>query len=296
MRGSSMAQAGMSALLCVLVALWAPVARAQDFADEGSGGFGLDLSGDDTDETGGAPEGTAPEASSPETAPEASGPGRQDPAEKAVGAPTAPADRVFTVGDRVKAVQKKLILKKGRFEIAPALSLSVNDPFFQKIGGGIAAAYWMADNLGVFADVYGLSTIETPNVRLAKQATHSTLLDSRLRFLAAAGFQWSPIYGKIAFLGKQIIHFDLFFSAGFGVVRTSSAALDDTPPLQVVTTFGVGERYLVNRYLALFVKLEDRLYPEVYDLKHGRVSSIANVLTLSLGASIFFPMDFTYTR
>ncbi len=263
MRGSS-----SSRVLAVgITLLWSGTALAQDFLDDAPAARAASSSG-----------------------------AKKKPTKDKGAEPEVPADRVFTVGDRVKAVQKKLILKAGRFEIAPALSLSVNDPFFQKIGGGVAATYWAGDNLGFFADVYSLSTIETSNVRLAKQATRSTLLDSRLRFLAATGFQWSPIYGKVAFLGKQIVHFDLFFSAGFGVVRTSSAALDDTSPLQIMTTFGVGQRYLVNRYLAIFFKLEDRLYPEVFDLKHGRVSGISNVLTLSLGASIFFPMDFKYSQ
>ncbi|MDF1565377.1 MAG: outer membrane beta-barrel domain-containing protein [Deltaproteobacteria bacterium] len=289
MRASSMA------LLAAAAFLWSGAARADDDLLDEPPAFDLSDDGGDPDP------GPAPAAapSEPDAAAPAARASTKDARAKAAEdkrLPTAPGDRVFTVGDRVKAVQKKLILKAGRFEIAPALSLSVNDPFFQKIGGGVAATFWPADNLGIFADVYSLSTIETENVRLAKQATVSTLLDSRLRFLAAGGFQWSPVYGKVAFLGKQIIHFDLFFSAGFGVVRTSAAALDDTPPLQVMTTFGVGQRYLVNRFLALFFKVEDRLYPEVFDLKAGRVSGISNVLTLSLGASIFFPMDFSYSQ
>ncbi len=200
-----------------------------------------------------------------------------------------PGDRIVTVGDRVKSVQKKLILKAGRLEVAPAFSVSLNDAFFQKLGLGVAATYWPADNLGLFVDAYYLTTLETQNTRSAKKALVATLIESRLRFLAAAGFQWSPIYGKIAWFGQDIIHFDMFFSAGFGVVGTTTGE-------HIATTFGLGQRFLVNRFLALFFKVEDRLYPETYVLRGGPVSSISNVLTLSMGASIYFPTDFEYTE
>ena len=193
------------------------------------------------------------------------------------------------MGDRVKSVQKKLILKKGRFEVAPAFSTSLNDAFFQKVGAGIAAAYWPADNLGVYLDAFYLSTLETSNVRLAKQAFTSQLVESRLKFLAMAGFQWSPIYGKVSWFDQDIVHFDLFLTAGLGMASTSTGD-------HVATSFGVGERYLVNQWLGLFFKVEDRLYPETYALKAGPVTSITNVLTLSLGASVFLPLDFEYSN
>ena len=201
----------------------------------------------------------------------------------------APLDRVFTEGDRVKAVQKKLILKKWRLELAPSFSMSINDPFFQKLGGGVSGTFWLSDNLALFADIYSLSTFETSAIKVAKQRFVSTLVDSRLSFLATSGFQWTPIYGKIAWLGDEIIHFDMFFSAGFGLARSSTGD-------HLTTTFGVGQRFLVARWLALFYKIEDRLYPEVYALRGGPVSSISNVLTLSVGASIYFPFDFKYSE
>ncbi len=234
-------------------------------------------------------QGTGDALSGPDSATPGNAAAAQAAAKSAGKAPSVPGDRVFTVGDRVKAVQKKLILKKGRFEIAPAFSLSLNDGFFQKVGAGLSASYWLADDLGLFADVYYLDTVSTSNVLLAKQAFTSTLLESRLKLLAAAGFQWSPIYGKIAWFNQDIIQYDFFLSAGFGMASTSTGN-------HVATTFGLGQRYLVNRFLGIFFKVEDRLYPETYALKAGPVTTIANVLTLSVGVSLFFPMDFEYSH
>lgn len=277
----------------VLLVAGPTAARADD------GGFGIDLSGgsSSSDQTKPPPDETQnPDTTGDQTKPTGQGidlsapppdEGKAKSAKKAK-VPKGPGDRVFTVGDRVKSVQKKLMLKKGRVEVAPAFSMSLNDAFYQKVGVGVAATYWPADNLGVFADVYYLVTAETPNVVLAKQALSSTLLVSRLKLLVAGGFQWSPIYGKIAWFDHDIIDYDFFLSAGFGMAETSTGN-------HVATTFGLGQRYLVNRFLGVFFKVEDRLYPESYALRAGPVTTIANVLTLSVGVSIFFPMDFEYS-
>jgi outer membrane beta-barrel protein len=270
-------------LCCFLVVLafgMAVPSAAWSFDD-----FGLDLTGEDDDDDAGF----GLDLSADEPEPEPPPPSREPraAAEEDDGL-AVPADRIFTAVDRVKVVQRKLILKKGRFEVAPAFSVSVNDPFFRKIGGGLSAVYWPADTLGVFADVFYLQTLETENVTLARQAYRSLLLESRLRLITAVGFQWSPIYGKVAWFNRDIIHFDVFFSGGFGLVGTSTGT-------HLATTVGVGQRYLVNRWLGLFFKVENRLFPELYPLRGGHVSSLSNVLTLSLGASIYFPMDFDYS-
>ncbi len=239
---------------------------SEDYDDEFDDDFGLDLSEPEPD--------PLPEPSFEPEEPD--------------DALAVPADRVFTAIDRVKVVQRKLIIKKGRFEVAPAFSISVNDPFFMKVGGGVSAVYWAADTLGVFADAFYLQTLETENVTLARQALIANLLESRLRLLTAVGCQWSPIYGKVAWFNRDIIHFDFFFSGGFGIATTSTGT-------HLATTVGVGQRYLVNRWLALFFKVENRLFPELYPIRGGHISSLSNVLTLSLGASVYFPTDFDYS-
>lgn len=242
---------------------------AEELDDDLDDGFGLDLSDDDDDLL--VDDDPPPEI--------------EDPPSDGL---AVPADRVFTAVDRVKVVQRKLILKQGRLELAPAFSVSINDPFFTKVGGGASAVYWLADTLGVFADVFYLQTMESENATLARQALRANLLESRLRLLTAVGFQWSPIYGKVAWFNDDIIHFDVFFSGGFGVATSSTGT-------HMATTIGAGQRYMVNRWLSLFFKVEGRLFPELYPIRGGQVSSLSNVLTLSLGASVYFPTDFDYS-
>ena len=46
----------------------------------------------------------------------------------------------ITHEDRVKSVQRKVYRKKGRFELTPLVSVSVNDPFYSKFGASVRGA------------------------------------------------------------------------------------------------------------------------------------------------------------
>src|SRR5574341_338592 len=55
------------------------------------------------------------------------------------------------LGDRVKAVQRKGFLKRHRFELAPLFAATVNDAFYQKVGGGLRVAYNFGDTFALAA-------------------------------------------------------------------------------------------------------------------------------------------------
>ena len=51
--------------------------------------------------------------------------------------------------DRIKSVQRKIFLKSGRWELEPVFAISLNDAFYQKMGGGASVLYHPVDNLGI---------------------------------------------------------------------------------------------------------------------------------------------------
>ena len=73
-------------------------------------------------------------------------------------------ERDVALGDRVKAVQRKGFLKRGRFEVAPILALSVNDAFYQKVGGGLRLAYSLQDSFAVAVRGAYYTPFRTDNV------------------------------------------------------------------------------------------------------------------------------------
>jgi outer membrane beta-barrel protein len=196
------------------------------------------------------------------------------------------------LGDKVKAVQRKGFLKRGRFEVAPILALSVNDAFFQKTGGGLRLAYSVQDSFAVAVRGAYFTPFRTDNVREGKQAFQSQLLTSQLYGQAMLDGVWSPVYGKAAFLGDSIVHFDLFLLAGFGAAwsATSDAPRSEGP--HPAAEIGGGVRFYPKEWLAFEVGLAATFYPDQPIVSVP--ATLQRVFVANVGVSFFFPTTFDY--
>jgi outer membrane beta-barrel protein len=209
----------------------------------------------------------------------------------------APADALFgerdvALGDRVKAVQRKGVLKRGRFEVAPLLSLSVNDAFYQKVGGGLRLAYSLQDSFALAVRGAYFTPFRTDNVRSGKLAFQSQLLTSQLYSQVMVDGVWSPVYGKAALLGDAIVHFDLFLSAGFGAAwsATSDAPRNEGP--HPAAEVGGGVRFYPKEWMAFEIGLLATFYPDQPMLSVP--ATIQRVFVANVGVSFFFPISFEY--
>jgi outer membrane beta-barrel protein len=215
------------------------------------------------------------------------------PAKEAKKAPPPPAlAQDVALGDKVKAVQKKGFLKKGRFEIAPTFALTVNDAFYQKFGGGLRLAYSFQDSFALAVRGTYYTPYRTENVRDGKLAFQSQLLTSQLYRQVMVDGVWSPIYGKASFLEKSIVHFDVYLSAGFGLVwsATSFAPRDEGPHL--ATDLGGGVRFYPKSWFAFELGLLATLYPDQPILSVP--GTIQKVFVANVGVSFFLPPSFDY--
>jgi outer membrane beta-barrel protein len=220
---------------------------------------------------------------------------RKDGDQKAEGTtrPLMPiAESDVALGDRVKAVQRKGFLKRGRFEISPMLALTVNDAFFQKFGGALRLAYNLQDSFAIAVRGAYYTPYRTDNVREGKIAFQSQLLASQLYGQAMVDGIWSPVYGKAAFLGKNIIHFDLFLSAGFGAVWSATSLAPRNEGPHIATDLGGGIRFYPKEWLAFELGLQATLYPDQPILSVP--GTIQNVFVANVGLSFFFPPSFEY--
>jgi outer membrane beta-barrel protein len=201
-------------------------------------------------------------------------------------------DRDVALGDRVKAVQRKGFLKRGRFELAPMFSATVNDAFYQKFGGGLRLAYSLQDTFALAIRGNYFTPYRTDNVRVGKLAMQSQLLSSQLNEQLMLDGIWSPIYGKASFLGKSIVHFDLYLSAGFGLVwsATSQAPRNEGPHL--ATDLGGGVRFYPKEWLAFDLGLMATLYPD--QPVESVPGTVQKVFVANVGFSFFFPTTFEY--
>jgi len=223
-------------------------------------------------------------------------PQAQPPAEEAKEAENKPvlpfSEKDVALGDKVKAVQRKGFIKAHRFEVSPQLSLSVNDPYYQKFGGGLRLAYSLEDSFAVAVRGTYFSPYRRGAVREGKLAFRSQLLSSQLYGLTMVDGVWSPVYGKTSFLNKNIIHFDLYLSAGFGLVWTATSLAPRNEGPHLATDFGGGVRFYPKEWLALELGLNATLYPD--QPMKSVPGTIQKIFVSNVGFSIFFPPSFEY--
>lgn len=221
---------------------------------------------------------------------------KKEPEKKATG----PAvERDTTQDDRVKSVQRKLYLKRGRFELAPSFIVNINDAYYTKLGGSIRAAFYPADTLAISARFNIMTTLPTDDVRTAKRNLNSRIFFSEPIWSVLGDVEWSPFYGKVAIF-NTILHFDAYLLGGGGIVTTTTslpakdAAGNTVGSLKPKPAFdlGVGFRFVARDFLAVNVALTNTTYG---DVPTGATKAITqNLMLINVGLSIFFPFKSTY--
>jgi outer membrane beta-barrel protein len=283
------------ALLLIPAAAAAQTEKAEKQSEkktdkQGDTGFGLDLTAPDEKKA----EGEQQSAESTPPPPVADNP----PKAQASKDELLEGERDVTVEDRVKSVQRKLYLKKHRFEIAGFFSTAINDPYFRKYGMTLRPAWYLADTLAISLRLSGMRLDRTDDVPLAKRTFQSQLFYSVPLWGAVAGIEWSPIYGKVS-IWNDILHFDSYLVGGVGAVLTETSwdpvnlACGKACPRgpNPAADVGIGMRFVARDYLAVNVAVINTSY---VDIPTGTTkAAMQNMLTLNAGVSIFYPFKST---
>ncbi|NMB75936.1 MAG: outer membrane beta-barrel domain-containing protein [Myxococcales bacterium] len=203
---------------------------------------------------------------------------------------TAWAQQGRTLKERIPSVSNRHFMKAGRLEftLLPFTSMSLNDAFYQKFGGGVQAAYHLNEAFaiqGMFT--YNLN-LETSNATYQGSASEVTFPYAGKRtFLAAADLYWAPLYGKVALAAEWIWHFDTYLLGGLGFI---GGELDTSSAVGFGAHFGLGFRFFFNRTFALKAEITDfLLFTDKVQIKKGSPerADIQNQLVFNLGLSIF---------
>lgn len=223
--------------------------------------------------------------------------------------------------ERIRPVSGHRFLMAERFEVSPALGLSIRDAFFTKVLFGAAFTYHFSEAFSAsLRAAYALSLIAgsaqicdppgtaNPTCRLPTRE-ELTLADDGspqnkayglITFLGSADFQWSPIYGKLALFAQSVLYFNMYALAGPTVVLYGPST---TPT--VGGNVGLGFRFALNEWIAVRLELRDTIYVEQgyriggYTQEGTPVPadpapvSTRNQLSFELGLSMFFPTLFS---
>jgi outer membrane beta-barrel protein len=214
-------------------------------------------------------------------------------------------ERDVTREDRVKSVQRKLYIKRGRFEIAPSAIINVNDPYYTRLGGQLRLAFYPSDSLAIALRGALMQTLPSDDVRQATRTLQSKLFFSVPIVAAMADVEWSPLYGKVSFF-NSILHVDGYVLGGGGVVFTERFNTPDTTrpipgtmpvefetrPPNAAFDLGLGLRFVAKDFLAVNLALVNTTY---VDTPRGTQKNVTqNLMLLTVGISLFLPTKSTY--
>jgi len=168
------------------------------------------------------------------------------------------------VMDKLKesdAVRNRFLLRDSRFEVAPTVGFTLNDAFRRNTIFGLKMDYHMKDNLAVGARFgYGIASDSALAENLAAKRPNRVREGgfSDLQLTASLELAYTPIFGKMAFLGRAILDYDLHLIVGIGVASaTGSADLEGISPAGVA---GIGARIFVNESSAVVLQVRDLMY------------------------------------
>jgi outer membrane beta-barrel protein len=194
-------------------------------------------------------------------------------------------ERDITQEDRVKSVQRKLYLKRHRFELAPYFVVSVNDPYYLKVGAAVRAAFYLSDSLALSVRGGYLATGPTEDVRIAKEVFDAIVYHAVPKYFVMGDFEWSPFYGKVAIF-NSILHIDAFLAAGAGAVVT------ETPGVKVAFDLGGGLRFVARDWVAINFALINTTF---VDTPVGTTKGATqNLMMAYIGFSVFIPFRSTF--
>ena len=172
----------------------------------------------------------------------------------------------------IVVVPRKAFLKKHRLEIAPFAGITLNDPLIRHYSFGGDLNYYITDVLSVGAE--GQYFIKELSERESLVGLQYYLVPTlnKLKYHYALAFGYVPGYGKFGLFNKWIVHWDLTFALGIGMIRTeiiprafgaTSFTNDD-----IVGHVGLGVRLFVLDWLTLGVTFRDYMYTDVFEYKN----------------------------
>lgn len=185
----------------------------------------------------------------------------------------------------VAVIQRRFLPKTNRFEASASGFTNLNNPFFSSYGVDLKLAYYLTEKYAAEAIVdYATTASRQATDDLAKNVniTTSNLVTSR-GFYGGA-IKWNPIYGKITWLNKTIVPFDLNFSFGGGMTQTTDNQMVPTMHL------GTSQVFAWTKSSAFRWDFAWNMFQANATDESGKpVKLTQNDLYLGVGMSFYFP-------
>jgi outer membrane beta-barrel protein len=174
---------------------------------------------------------------------------------------------------RRRSVKDRLVQKTNRHELGLRGGQYVSDLFDATTVVGAYYAYHLTEDFAVEAS--GAYTRVTSTGEPELERVFSVLGDpNRRAMLFFANLEWAPLHGKLQ-TGGSLVHFDLYLTAGAGVVDSvlSSGVAGDA---------GLGFMVFLGRAVALRFEVRDHVYRQQLLTRKMLVNDVAATVGLSV--------------
>ncbi len=219
----------------------------------------------------------------------------------------------------IYTVQQVFFLRRGRFELNPYWSLSLNDQYVSHPGPGLALNYYLTNVLAVgvngtfYQPFNGDSDFNYQN----RRATRLAVPLNEYQAGGTVNFTYVPMYGKFQGFNDFIFHYDGYVIGGVGALRTRPIAVIDPDnrkfdyDWRAAFSVGLGLRIALNRWFAVTAELRDYIYIE--QLENTTVAAaqsgpnsqqdsstwfgekpLTNNVQAQIGISMFLPTSWEY--
>ena len=182
----------------------------------------------------------------------------------------------------VAMIQKRYLPRTGRFEAYLAANTVLNDAFFTSVGADARLAYYFTERYGVEVQGMGLISGDRRTTKDLRERGVSTTSFVAPKSYFGLDFKWSPVYGKMTYRNRRIVHFDMYFSAGGG---STSHSQGSSPTIH----FGTGQNFAITKAITFRWDLGLNMYSATSTVGTSTGSSSYQNLYLGAGVSWFFP-------
>jgi len=155
-------------------------------------------------------------------------------------------------------VQKLLYPKEGALELGGAVGWMPFDTYTTTPMVAVRGVQHLSEELGAELELSGGYSLKNHNYRLLETPAYGIQPDA-YRFLAGlmANLQWSPVYAKMNWMGKNIIHHDVYGIAGVGGALEQAMMPDGSTTFSPGAGLGVGMRFFLGEGRIIRVQLRD---------------------------------------
>lgn len=157
-------------------------------------------------------------------------------------------------------VQNLLYPKEGSLELGAAVGWMPFDTYTTTPVLALRGVKHLSEELGAEIELSGGYSLKNHNYKLLETPAYGIQPDA-YRFLGGvmADIQWSPVYAKLNWMGKKVVHHDIYGLAGLGGSLEQAMMPDGTTTFSPGAGLGVGMRFFLGNGSLIRVQLRDDL-------------------------------------